>query len=85
MLIIKKLHKITRLIGTEVKLRTDLEWMQIGNDSLNKHWESKMKVWEQEKEMLVIWNQELQKEMEAIKRNVLVERERVKIANDSCN
>ena len=59
--------------------------MQIGNDSLNKHWESKMKVWEQEKEMLVIWNQELHKEMEAIKRNVLVEREQVKIANDSRN
>jgi hypothetical protein len=37
----------------------------------------------QEKKILVIWNQELQKEMEAIKSNVLVERERVKIANDS--
>ena len=72
-------------MGTEVKLRTDLEWMQIGNDSLNKHCESKMKDWEQEKEMLVIWNQELHKEMEAIKSNVLVERERVKIANDSRN
>ena len=44
-----------------------------------------MKVWEQEKEILVIWNQELQKEMEAIKSNVLVERERVRIANDSLN
>jgi len=57
--------------------------VQIGNDSLSKHWDSKMKDWEQEKNILVIRNQDLQKEMEAIKASVLGEQERVKIANDN--
>ena len=57
--------------------------MQIGNESLSNHWETKMKDWEQEKNILVIRNQELQKEMEAIKTSVLVEQERVKIANNN--
>ena len=42
-----------------------------------------MKYWEQEKNILAIWNHELQKGMEAIKTSILVERERVKIANDN--
>ena len=70
-------------MGTEVKLWTELEQVQIGNDSLSKHWDSKMKDWEQEKNILVIRNQDLQKEMEAIKASVLGEQERVKIANDN--
>jgi hypothetical protein len=57
--------------------------VQIGNDSLSKHWDSKMKDWEQEKNILVIRNQDLQKEMEAIKTSLLVEQELVKIANDN--
>ena len=64
----KKLQKeYDRVMGTEVKLWMELERVQIGNDCLNKHWVSKMKDWEKEKNILVIRNQELQKEMEALR------------------
>jgi hypothetical protein len=61
-----------RLIGTEVKLRTGLKRVKCANDNPHKYRESKMKDCEEEKEIL-IWNQELQKELEAIKTNVPVQ------------
>jgi hypothetical protein len=55
-----------------VKLRTELERVKFANDNLNKYWES-MVGCEEEKKILVIQNQELQKEMEATKTNVPVQ------------
>jgi hypothetical protein len=42
--------------------------VKVINSNLNKYWEAKMKDCEEEKKILVIWNQELQKELEAIKK-----------------
>jgi len=71
--------------GTEVKLRTKLERVKIANDNLNTYRDLEMKDCEEEKEMLLIRNQELQKELAAIKTNLPVELEQLKIANDNIN
>jgi hypothetical protein len=70
--VINKLQKkYETVIGTEVKLRTELERMKFANN-LNKYWESKIDC-EEEKKILVIRNQNLQKELETIKTNVPVQ------------
>jgi hypothetical protein len=58
---------------TKVKLRMELERMRFANRNLNKYWESRMKCCEEEKKILVIQNQELQKELEAVKTTVPVQ------------
>jgi NADH:ubiquinone oxidoreductase subunit len=47
----------TLRMGTEVKLQKELKGVKVGDDNLNKYWESKMKDWEEEKKKLVIRNQ----------------------------
>jgi hypothetical protein len=66
--------KCDTLTGTEVTLRTEVERVRVANRDLNEHWESKIKDCEEEKKILVIWNQELQKELEAVKTNVPVQK-----------
>jgi serine/threonine protein kinase len=61
------------MTGTEVKLRTELERVRVANRNLNEYWESKMKDCEEEKEILAFRNQELQKELEAVKTNAQVQ------------
>jgi hypothetical protein len=56
--------------ATEVKLRTELERVRVDNRNLNEYLESRMKVCAEEKKILVIRNQELEKELEAVKTNV---------------
>jgi serine/threonine protein kinase len=65
--------KCETVMVTEVNLRTELERVKCANDNLNKYWESKVKDCEEEKNILVIRNQELQKELEAIQTNVPVQ------------
>jgi len=65
--------KCDTVMGTEVELRTELERVRVANRNLNEYWESKMKYCEEEKKILVIRNQELQKELEAAKTNVPVQ------------
>ena len=62
--------KCDTVMGTEVELRTELERVRVANRNLNEYWELKMKYCEEEKKILVIRNQELQKELEAAKTNV---------------
>jgi hypothetical protein len=47
--------------------------VRVANRKLNEYWESKMKECEEEKKILVFRNQELQKELEAVKTNVPVQ------------
>ena len=56
-----------------MKLRTELERVRVASRNLKEYWESKMKDCEEENKILVIWNQELQKELEAVKTNVPVQ------------
>jgi serine/threonine protein kinase len=56
------------VMGTEMKLRMELERVKVANSNMNKYWEAKMKDCEEEKKVLVIRNQELQKELESIKK-----------------
>ena len=60
--------KCDKVMGTEMKLRTELGRVKVGNDNLNNYWELKMKDCEEENKILVLRNQELQKELEAIKK-----------------
>jgi serine/threonine protein kinase len=60
--------KCDELMGTEMKLRTELGRVKDGNHNLNNYWEMEMKDCEEEKKILVLRNQELQKELEAIKK-----------------
>ena len=62
--------KCDTVMGTEVELRTELERVKVANRNLNEYWELKMKYCDEEKKVLVIRNQELQKELEAAKTNV---------------
>jgi hypothetical protein len=65
--------KYETVMGTEVKLRKELKGVKVANDKLKKYWVSKVKDCEKEEKILVIQNQELQKELEAIKMNVAVQ------------
>ena len=60
--------KCDKVMGTEMKLRTELGRVKVGNDNLNNYWELKMKDCEEENKILELRNQELQKELEAIKK-----------------
>jgi hypothetical protein len=62
-----------KVTGTEVQLRTELERARLANKNLNEYWEWKMEYCEKEKEILLIRNQELQKELEAVNTNVSVQ------------
>jgi hypothetical protein len=44
--------------------------VRVASRNLNEYWESKMKDFEEENKILVIRNQELQKELEAVKTNI---------------
>jgi len=61
--------KYETVLGTEVRLRTELARVKTANDNLNKYLESKTKACEEENKILTTRNQELQKEMEAMKNN----------------
>jgi chromosome segregation ATPase len=65
--------KCDTVTATEVKLRTELERVRVASRNLNEYWESKMKDCEEENKILVIRNQELQKELETVKTNVPVQ------------
>jgi novel protein kinase C epsilon type len=65
--------KYETVMGNKMKLRTELERVKFDKDNQNKYWELKMKNCEEEKKILVIRNQELQKELEAIKTNAAVQ------------
>jgi serine/threonine protein kinase len=67
--------------GTEVNLRKDLELVKYAYDDLNNYWESKVKDCEEEKKILAIRNQKLQKELEAIKTNAPLQN----LQLDGCN
>jgi novel protein kinase C epsilon type len=56
-----------------VQLRTELERARLANKNLNEYWEWKMEYCEKEKEILLIRNEELQKELEAVNTNVSVQ------------
>jgi hypothetical protein len=58
------------VLKTEVRLRTELERVKTVDVNLNKYLESKTKACEGEKHILATHNQELEKELEAIKTNV---------------
>jgi hypothetical protein len=60
--------KYGRAMGTEDNLRTELERVKAANGNMKKYRQSKMKDCEKDKEVLVVRNQELQKELEAIKK-----------------
>ena len=68
-----KLQKCETVMGTEIKLRTELGQVKVANGKLNKYWESKMNDCEEQKKILVIRNQELHKELETIKTNIQVQ------------
>jgi serine/threonine protein kinase len=72
-------------MGTEVKLRTELDRVKVANVNLNKYLESEMKDYEEHKEILLIRNQELQVALEATKTNLQLELEQLKIANENIN
>ena len=61
--------KCDNLMAKEMYLQTELERLKLAIDNLNENWELEIKNCEQEKKILVIRNQELQKELEAIKKS----------------
>jgi hypothetical protein len=62
-----------RVTGIEMELRTELERVRVANRNLNECFESKMKDCEEEKNILVIRNQEIPKKLQAVKTNVPVQ------------
>jgi hypothetical protein len=76
-----KLQKMYEtMMGTEVKQRTELERVKF-DDNQNKYLESKMKSCEEEKNILFIRNQELQKDMEVTE--IRIEKRREFLWNNS--
>ena len=51
-------------------MQRKLQHVKVTSDNPIKYWECKMKVWEDEKKILVNKNQELQKELEEIKASI---------------
>jgi len=74
MVIYNELQKnYVTVLGTEVRLRKELQRVKTANENLNKYWESKTADCEKEKQILATRIEELQKELEEIKTNVPVQ------------